>query len=51
MPLERLTMPVLVVHHVNDGCDHCPFAETATLMARVSASPRKGLIPVEGGTS
>ena len=51
MPLQRLSMPVLVVHHVNDGCDHCPFAETATLMSRLTAAPRKELIPFEGGTA
>src|SRR6202035_1160660 len=26
LPLNRLRIPVLVVHHVDDGCSHCSYA-------------------------
>ncbi len=26
MPLGKLRIPVLVVHHEQDGCSHCPFS-------------------------
>jgi pimeloyl-ACP methyl ester carboxylesterase len=51
MPLQRITIPVLVVHHKRDGCAQCPYAELPRLMDRLSASPRKELITVDGGQS
>jgi pimeloyl-ACP methyl ester carboxylesterase len=51
MPLDRIAIPVLVVHHREDGCRVCPFEETAALMRRLSAAPRKELIAVDGGVS
>jgi hypothetical protein len=49
MPLDRIRVPVLVVHHELDGCSHCSFADTASLFNRLSNSPRKQLIAVNGG--
>jgi dienelactone hydrolase len=51
MPLERVAVPVLVVHHEQDGCKLCAFSETPGLMAKFTATPRKELIAVSGGTS
>lgn len=51
MPLERVAVPVLVVHHQQDGCKLCAFSETPGLMAKFTAAPRKELIAVSGGTS
>jgi pimeloyl-ACP methyl ester carboxylesterase len=51
MPLERIRIPVLVVHHEHDACPLCPFAETASLMARLEGSSRKELIAFDGGQS
>ena len=51
MPLERIRIPVLVVHHEHDSCPLCPFAETASLMARLESSSRKELMPFDGGQS
>ncbi|HEY2256359.1 MAG TPA: alpha/beta hydrolase, partial [Variovorax sp.] len=51
MPLERVAVPVLVVHHQQDGCKLCPFNETPALMEKFTAAPRKELIGVSGGIS
>jgi pimeloyl-ACP methyl ester carboxylesterase len=51
MPLDRVTVPVLVVHHRQDGCRLCLFADVPRLMAGLSASPRAELLAFEGGTS
>ena len=49
MKLEKLTMPVLVVHHQNDGCSHCSFELIPSLMNKLSTSSAKELIAIEGG--
>jgi dienelactone hydrolase len=49
--LDRLRIPVLVVHHVDDGCSHCPYAATAKLMEKLVNAPKKQLLPIKGGTS
>jgi pimeloyl-ACP methyl ester carboxylesterase len=51
MPLERIRVPVLVVHHRHDECPLCPFAETTALMAKLENAPRKQLLAVDGGSS
>jgi len=51
MELDRILVPVLVVHHEQDGCSLCPFSETPTLMARLTNSPRKQLLSFQGGQS
>lgn len=51
MPLERITIPVLVVHHRQDGCRLCAFADVPRLMTRLSAARSKELIPFDGGTN
>ncbi|MGZ5224684.1 MAG: alpha/beta hydrolase [Burkholderiales bacterium] len=49
MALEKLTIPVLVVHHEQDACRACPFREIPRLMNKLSATPRKQLITFRGG--
>lgn len=49
MPLEKITIPALVVHHEQDECKHCRFALIPGLMAKLSATPRKELIAFRGG--
>ena len=48
MPLEKLRLPVLVVHHEQDGCGHCRFAELPPLMDKLQ-TPRKQLLTFTGG--
>jgi dienelactone hydrolase len=51
MELDRIRVPVLVVHHQQDGCSLCPFSQTPTLMAMLTNSPRKQLLSFQGGRS
>ncbi|MGA0031831.1 MAG: alpha/beta hydrolase [Burkholderiales bacterium] len=49
MDIDRLRIPVLVVHHKQDGCRYCLFSGVPRLMDRLAAAPRKELIAIEGG--
>ena len=49
MPLEKLTIPVLVVHHKSDGCVHCNYTMTKTLLEKLVASRKKYLMSFDGG--
>ncbi len=49
MPLESIAVPVLVVHHEQDGCRHCSYKEVPLLMKRLTGSPRTELVTVNGG--
>ena len=51
MPLGKITVPTLVVHHKWDGCAFCKFDELPRLMGKLTATPRKELVPFEGGQS
>lgn len=51
MPLEKIRIPVLVVHHEQDNCFVTPFAEVPPLMAKLVNSPRKELLTFKGGES
>lgn len=51
MPLDRIQVPTLVVHHKWDGCKFCRYDELPRLMDKLTAAPRKELIPFEGGQS
>ncbi len=49
MDLEKLRIPVLVVHHKRDGCRNCKFEDLPRLMERLTAAKRKELITFDGG--
>ncbi|MDO8958954.1 MAG: alpha/beta hydrolase [Rhodocyclaceae bacterium] len=49
LPLDQLRIPVLVVHHEQDGCSHCSFNDVPSLMDRLGGSPRKQLLSFKGG--
>jgi hypothetical protein len=51
LQLDRVQIPVLVVHHVDDGCRHCSYAHIRRLMDALANAPKKELIPVRGGQS
>jgi len=51
MPLEKLAIPVLVVHHESDGCKVCPFSEIPAMMEKLGKTPKAELISVSGGQS
>jgi dienelactone hydrolase len=50
MPLQNLAIPVLVIHHEQDGCKLCPFSEVPGLMEKLSGAPRKELLSFRGGS-
>jgi len=49
MPLETLKIPVLVVHHEEDGCRLCMFSDMPRLMEKLAGLPRKELVTFKGG--
>jgi dienelactone hydrolase len=51
MELNKIRIPVLVAHHVQDGCNHCPYSGADALMARFTAAPRKQLLSFQGGAT
>lgn len=51
LPLDKVTVPVLVVHHELDGCAHCPFSEVPAMVAQFTHAPRKALVSFKQGQS
>lgn len=49
MPLGKLRLPVLVVHHEQDGCAHCAFSDAPGLLEKLSNAPKKQLLTFQGG--
>jgi pimeloyl-ACP methyl ester carboxylesterase len=49
MALQNIRIPVLVVHHRQDGCALCAFSGVASLMGKLDNAPRKQLLAFEGG--
>lgn len=49
MSLERIRMPVLVVHHEHDGCSHCSFSGVPALMSKLENNPKSKLLSFRGG--
>ena len=49
MPLEKISLPVLVVHHEQDGCRLCRFSEIPALMQKLTTASRKDLQAYRGG--
>jgi len=49
MPLEKLKLPVLVVHHEQDGCRHCSYSGIPALMQKLTAASRSDLQAYRGG--
>lgn len=49
MLLEMLKIPVLVVHHEEDGCRLCLYSDIPRLMEKLAGLPRKQLITFKGG--
>jgi hypothetical protein len=50
MALERLRLPVLIVHHEQDGCAQCRFADLPSLTDKLQAS-RRQVLTFTGGNS
>lgn len=51
MPIDKIQIPTLVVHHKRDGCEHCQYDGISRLMEKLSNASRKELLTIEGGKS
>ncbi len=49
--VEKISVPVLLVHHHDDGCNSSPLEGAKSLRERLHASSRKDLQVVRGGES
>ena len=49
MAVDRLAVPVLVVHHKSDACIVCPPDAAAPLVDALTAASRKALMMFDGG--
>jgi hypothetical protein len=49
MPVDRLKVPVLVVHHEQDGCRVTLYSDVPRLMQKLASNPRKELMTFTGG--
>lgn len=49
--VDKLSIPVLVVHHEQDACEYSSYADLPKLMDKLTASPRKELFTATGGVS
>jgi pimeloyl-ACP methyl ester carboxylesterase len=49
MELQKVTIPVLVVHHEDDGCKFCPFSSTTMLLEKLKSTSNKELLSFRGG--
>jgi pimeloyl-ACP methyl ester carboxylesterase len=47
--LGRLTIPVLVVHHEQDGCGLCAFRDIPRLMEKLGTQTKRKLLVFKGG--
>jgi pimeloyl-ACP methyl ester carboxylesterase len=47
--LDKIRVPVLVVHHRDDGCQWSRYADTSWAMRRLSAAPKRELVSFSGG--
>lgn len=51
MPLDKIQIPTLVVHHTQDGCSLCAFADAQAIVPKLVHAPRKALLAFDGGIS
>ncbi len=50
LPLKRLTMPVLIIHHGQDDCHSTPYSAAYALKKSCSNSSRVNFVTVKGGS-
>ena len=51
MPLHKIGVPVLVVHHEQDACAHCLFADLPALTDKLAKTPKSQLLTFKGGAN
>ena len=50
LPVEQVRLPVLMVHHRNDGCGLSRYDAAQWVRARLTSSPKVDFVSVSGGT-
>ena len=50
-PLHAVKVPVLLVHHKDDGCYVTPYQAMPSLVAALASSPKVALITSQGGSN
>jgi alpha/beta superfamily hydrolase len=51
VPMEKIVVPVLIVHNRDDGCPESPFAGADSGIKRLTGAPASQLVAVSGGLS
>jgi hypothetical protein len=51
VPLEKIVVPVMVVHNRDDGCHESPFSGVDYAMGRMTGAPARKFLAVSGGLS
>jgi dienelactone hydrolase len=51
MAVEKIQVPILVVHHKEDACRSCLYSDIPRLMPKLSASARHELVIFRGGVN
>ncbi len=51
MPLQKIAIPVLVVHHEKDGCKYCAYPQVRAMTEKLTSAPKKELLTFKGGES
>jgi pimeloyl-ACP methyl ester carboxylesterase len=51
MPMDRLRIPVLVVHHEQDACRVTLYGDVPRLLEKLASNPRKELMTFSGGVN
>jgi alpha/beta superfamily hydrolase len=51
LPLDKVSIPVLVIHHELDGCSHCSYGYVPSMMEKLNHSTRKALRSFRDGQS
>jgi pimeloyl-ACP methyl ester carboxylesterase len=51
IPLEKIVVPVLVVHNRDDGCQESPISGVDYAMRRMTGAPARDFLAVSGGLS
>ena len=50
MPLQRITIPTLIVSHARDGCDVTPAADAPKLRSRLANAKTVEVAVLDGGS-
>jgi len=50
LPLSRISLPTILVHHRDDGCKYCLFRDALSLKTKLSSASKVDFVEVLGGS-